>query len=742
MIVFHRRSGVFSLLLLFASAMASATTVPAAAAAQSRPTVESLAFQGQDNGVEFTITPSEAVMYTYFILDGPRLVLDLHGTENQLDFERRDVDLGGVESVRAFQFEDETRRSTRVVFDLEKVVSYDVHRADDGMMTVSFGGDYRARTIPPVETEAETQVASSEATEPAVEEEVAVSVAVAEPIVEEAPVAEAVEQAAEIEVIVDGAPGFVAETAEVVEAVETAEVVETPEIAEAGIFLPSPVGEPTITLGEVQDPAPIPNPVAAPAVARLPVVNVNLPRAVAAAPPAATAFLAQQGVVAPTETQYTGEIVSFNLVGSDLRDFFRVIAELSGLNIILDDTVTGELTLVLNDVPWDQALDIVLRTNNLGYELMGNVLRIAPRTVLAAEDANERQLREDQALNVPLETRPFILSYTTGDAVSGLVTPLLSSRGTIVNDPRRNALIITDVPASFERIDSMIAFLDTPAQQVEIEARLLFASKRFSREMGSQFGIVVGNNSQNTFGGAGAAASPFSRTPPPNLSVGTGSGSGGGAAIPLVADFPSNATSGFSFLLGAGTDIILDEIITLAEANGTAKLLSRPRVVTQNNQAATVSQGTQIPVQTNVNNTISVQFIPFNLSLTVTPQITDAGTILLNAQIENSSPDFARSIQGVPSVTTQQAATQVLIPDGGTAVVGGILVDDDSVNVAQIPGLGDIPILGRLFKSTSTVKTTNELLFFITARIKPADPLQFLAGNEQDQSVLFGAIDQ
>jgi type IV pilus assembly protein PilQ len=212
--------------------------------------------------------------------------------------------------------------------------------------------------------------------------------------------------------------------------------------------------------------------------------------------------------------------------------------------------------------------------------------------------------------------------------------------------------------------------------------------------------------------------------------------------MPLIADFPSNATSGFSFLLGAGTDIILDEIITLAEANGTAKLLSRPRVVTQNNQAATVSQGTQIPVQTNVNNTISVQFIPFNLSLTVTPQITDAGTILLNAQIENSSPDFARSIQGVPSVTTQQASTQVLIPDGGTAVVGGILVDDDSVNVAQIPGLGDIPILGRLFKSTSTVKTTNELLFFITARVKPADPLQFLAGTEQDQSVLFGAIDQ
>jgi len=173
----------------------------------------------------------------------------------------------------------------------------------------------------------------------------------------------------------------------------------------------------------------------------------------------------------------------------------------------------------------------------------------------------------------------------------------------------------------------------------------------------------------------------------------------------------------------AGGDILLDEIITASEAKGTAKLISRPKVITQNNIAATVSQGTQIPVQTNVNNTISTQFLRFTLNLTVTPQITEAGTILLTVSIENSQPDFARAVNGIPSVSTQQAQTQVLIPDGGTAVIGGILLDNDSVNIRQVPGLGSIPIVGNLFKSTSTIKSTSELIFFVTARIKPQDAL-------------------
>jgi type IV pilus assembly protein PilQ len=210
---------------------------------------------------------------------------------------------------------------------------------------------------------------------------------------------------------------------------------------------------------------------------------------------------------------------------------------------------------------------------------------------------------------------------------------------------------------------------------------------------------------------------------------------GGGSGTPLVANFPAAATSGLSFLIQAGGDVLLDEIITAAEAHGTAKLISRPKVTTQNNIAATISQGTQIPVQTNVNNTISTQFLNFSLQLTVTPQITEAGTILLRVQIENSQPDFARAVNGIPSVGTQRASTEVLIPDGGTAVIGGILVDNDSVNVRQIPGLGSLPLIGTLFRNQSTIKSTAELIFFITPRIKSPDSIAVAAPGAEGTAI-------
>jgi type IV pilus assembly protein PilQ len=182
-----------------------------------------------------------------------------------------------------------------------------------------------------------------------------------------------------------------------------------------------------------------------------------------------------------------------------------------------------------------------------------------------------------------------------------------------------------------------------------------------------------------------------------------------------------------SFFIQPGGDIILDEIITLAEASGTAKLISRPKVVTQNNQAANIQQTTQIPVQTNVNNTISVQFQSFGLNLQVTPQITEADTILLNVNITNQQPDFARAVNGIPSVSSQSATTQVLVPDGGTAMIGGILIDDDRINIRQVPGLGSLPVIGTLFKNTATAKSTAELIFFITPRVKALDAISVLA---------------
>jgi type IV pilus assembly protein PilQ len=424
--------------------------------------------------------------------------------------------------------------------------------------------------------------------------------------------------------------------------------------------------------------------------------------------------------------QYQGELISIDVKDYDIKDFFRLIHEISGLNVVLDPNVGGNITLTLTDVPWDQALDVVLKNYQLGGQLQGNVMRIATNVTLQSEQTAQKALRDAQELAVPLTTRTFTLNYTRADAAGAILGRLLSPRGTIIQDPRRNALIISDIPSQFGGLETMVKFLDAPAKQVEIEARLLQANKSFTREIGNQLGLLVGANTGNVLTGVPGNESPFARTPPPRATTGQG--------IPLNVDFPAAARAGLAFLIQPGGDILLDEIITLAEARGTAKLISRPKVVTQNNVAATIEQTTQIPVQTNVNNTITVQFQRFGLNLNVTPQITEADTVLLSMTITNQQPDFARAVNGIPSVASQSATTQVLVPDGGTAVVGGILIDQDILNIRQVPGLGSLPVIGTLFKNTSTAKSTAELIFFVTPRIKPLDAISVLVPGDDDTS--------
>jgi len=399
-----------------------------------------------------------------------------------------------------------------------------------------------------------------------------------------------------------------------------------------------------------------------------------------------------------------------------------LISETSGLNVTTDQNVSGTLPVFrLTDVPWDQALDIVLKQNQLRGELQGNVLRIATAATLQNEDTARKAALDAKDAISPLETHTYILNYTKAAVVQTTLTQgtssVVSKRGDISKDDRKNALIITDIPGQFSKIDQIIKFLDTPADQVEIEGRLLSANKSFSRDLGSQLGLLFGNRTGNVLTGASGANSPFTVVNGANPRVQNGTG------VPLLSNLPAAATSGLAFLIQPGGDILLDAIVTAAEASGRAKLLSSPRITTQNNQPATVSQGTQIPVQTNVNNTVTTSFIDFSLNLTVTPQITAAGTILLSVSLENSVPDFARSVTGIPSVATQKAKTQVLIPDGGTAVIGGIYVDTDSNNVRQVPGFGSIPILGYLFKETVVSKSTSELIFFVTPKVKSLDQI-------------------
>ena len=415
--------------------------------------------------------------------------------------------------------------------------------------------------------------------------------------------------------------------------------------------------------------------------------------------------------------KYTGELISLELKDADIKDFFRLIGEISGLNIVLDPDVKGSLTIFLNDVPWDQALDVVLRNNSLGKQLDGNVLRIASNPTLESEEAQRKRLSDARVLSAELQTETRILSYAKAAELSTVLKKVLSARGDIIVDTRTNALIISDIPGRFAAIDALIKQLDKKIKQVEIEARVIAATRDFLRDVGVQVGAIYGNYQKNTVAGA-VPGNPFSRTPPPSVTIPPGQSGGAQNAMPLLWNLGANApTSGMAFLAGITDRFLLDAVITAAERRGSAKLLSKPKIITQDNIEGFVQQGVKIPVQTTINNTVSVQFFDFSLKLTVTPQITDEGTIILKVDVENSTPDFSRQVQGVPTVNTQQTKTTVLALNGGTVVIGGVMVDSEQINVRQVPGFGTLPVIGNLFKNRSVTKQTQELIFFLSPKI-------------------------
>jgi len=420
--------------------------------------------------------------------------------------------------------------------------------------------------------------------------------------------------------------------------------------------------------------------------------------------------------------KYTGEPISVNLKDVDLKDFFRLIHEISGLNVVLDPTVKGTLTVVLDDVPWDQALDIVLKNNDLARQLDGNVLRIATVETLRHEAESRRAEQEAEALAVDKQTVTRFLSYAHSKDVITTVKKFLSQRGDVVADERTNAVIISDIPAVMPNIDRLLTQLDRKTQEVEIEARVVAATRSFAREIGTQLGFGWGNTSTGVGGADAAGTSPLSTfgINPKYPIVGTSPATPTtGAQIPLFSNLPATGTtSGLSFI-NASSAVRIDAVLTMDESRGLLKILSRPRVVTQNNIQALVRQGVRVPIvtQAQLGGPPTVTYVDAFLRLTVIPQITSEGTIFLNVDVENTTPDFGRTVNGNPTLITQQATTQVLVTDGGTVVIGGVIQTNNSINVSQVPLLGSIPWLGNLFKHTTVSTSNQELIFFITPRI-------------------------
>lgn len=397
--------------------------------------------------------------------------------------------------------------------------------------------------------------------------------------------------------------------------------------------------------------------------------------------------------------QYTGEPADFDFQGADIRMVLRSFAELGGLNLVIDPTVKGTVDIKLNRVPWDQALEVILKTSKLRYIVEGTVVRIIPADLLREEEEERQKLIAAQAPSA-LVVKTFPLNYAAAaDLAPLLQQSVLSQYGEVRFDARTNTLIVRDLPDSLEGVSGLIEVLDRAEPQVEIEARIVQTNRTAARELGFKWGASgraapdLGNTTGLTF---------------PNAIA-------GGATVDLSSrNATSRATLDMSSITGA---LDLDLELSALERSGNGRVLSRPKVTTQNNKLAEMTQGVQIPIQTVSNNTVTVTFKDAALKLLVTPRITAADTVIMEVELENASPNDAERVNGIPPIDTQRAKTSLQVSDGATTVIGGIYVSNEQSQQERTPGLHRVPLLGWLFKRDTVSDTTRELLIFITPRI-------------------------
>jgi type IV pilus assembly protein PilQ len=420
------------------------------------------------------------------------------------------------------------------------------------------------------------------------------------------------------------------------------------------------------------------------------------------------------------QPEFVGEPVSLSLKDSDITEVLRSFAREFDLNIVIQPGVGGPVTVELDSVPWEQALDAILKTQNLGMELEGNILRIAPVGQLQREAQERQRLAQARALSVPLATIMKRVSYSRASDLARILTSglrsgggrgltqlgltqtgILSQRGSVSVDDRTNTLIIRELPDFLDTVIQIIENLDVPEKQVMIEARVVETTRNFSRSLGIDWSFT------------GVADAAHGNTTgiqfPNNIDA------GGGVGL---------LTGGSNGFLNIGLGNILntfqlDLALQAAEGEGLVNVISAPKVATLNNERASIQTGLQIPIQTVANNTVSVQFVNATLRLNVTPHVTAEGTILMDIEIQKREPQLGLLVAGATNapIATREAQTRVIVRDGGTAVIGGIYTVSSNYNEDRVPGLANIPILGHLFKNRNRNNTNEELLIFITPRV-------------------------
>lgn len=484
------------------------------------------------------------------------------------------------------------------------------------------------------------------------------------------------------------------------------------------------------------------------------------------------------------QSGFVGEPINLNVVNADVRDILNYITEQYGINFVIDSSVGAvPVTVNVQDVPWNLALDMILRSNRLGVQVNGNILRIATVDSLAKEAETEKVINDAKLENTQLVTEFIRLNYaratgvlaqaggasgnfaggvssnspgggggssqaTSGGTDQGILPVIqrrLSRRGSVETDGRSNTLIITDVKENIDAIRQLVTLLDQPEPQVEIETRIVIANRSFSRDLGVQLNAMAINT------GTGGTAG-FGTAPGTPLAGGTGGANTIGLRAPGIPQGILNPSGALganlpNTVIGLTTGIIgtaqISALITAAESRGTARTVATPRVTALNNRRAEISSGQQIPVttpQTGAGGSggvlvFTTTFVSVPLRLEVTPQITDAGTVVLHVIAENNSVNTAIAINGTPGIDTQRMETEVLVPNGGTTVVGGVLGENESETQNRTPGIASLPIIGNLFKRKGVARQSSEILFFITPRIYRPDyngqPTNPIVGNGQ-----------
>ncbi|MBK4733857.1 type IV pilus secretin PilQ [Noviherbaspirillum sp. DKR-6] len=408
---------------------------------------------------------------------------------------------------------------------------------------------------------------------------------------------------------------------------------------------------------------------------------------------------------------YRGERLSLSFQNVEVRAVLQVIADFTGLNIIASDTVTGNLTLRLKEVPWDQALDIVLQARGLDMRKNGNVIWIAPKDELLTKEKLELEQRSQIAELEPVRTENFQLNYQKADTFKTILDnaggggkSILSKRGSAVIDPRTNQLFVTDIPSKLEEVRKLIQKTDVASRQVMIEARIVEATDNFSKDLGAKLAFGLQGNNY-------AAGGQQSAT-----NVGPTVNSVGGYSVNLpAATSPSAGSVALSLFNSAATRFINLELSAL-ESDGQGKILSSPRVITADQLKATIEQGTELPYQTATSSgATALAFRKANLKLDVIPQITPDGNVILDVDVNKDS--VGQKTDSGLAIDTKHVKTQVLIENGGTVVIGGIYMQEDRDTINKVPLLGDIPVMGNLFKKTSRVNNKTELLIFLTPKV-------------------------